>query len=302
MRNVINLRKKEQNVTMFFCSFFCIHKTAGSFPIKHSGFVNILAVLLICSSFCLSSCNKDNDSNLKQQQLTTKDIGKAHNECLAFILNGISRESQRVKAFGAVDTLSKKEVQEIATDDTQVYIKRYNLSDSIQQRVYNYMDSLVLGGGFADTLNCANVNMSPMVASFCTQLDSIFNDSDTDLSSLESRLSIVKNRAQQELQGEELKTVLSGCSVAEYTLQYWYTNLNTWEAMAPTNGTKAKINSKLSWKALGKADVTGAIHGALHTYGAFLLGTGPVGWQIAAAIVVAGAVGSSAGNAIDQLW
>jgi len=40
----------------------------------------------------------------------------------------------------------------------------------------------------------------------------------------------------------------------------------------------------------------------INIYFSFLLGSGPVGWQIAAAVVVAGAVGGSAGSAIDQLW
>jgi len=34
----------------------------------------------------------------------------------------------------------------------------------------------------------------------------------------------------------------------------------------------------------------------------FLSDSGPTGWQIAAAFVVAGAISHSAGNAIGQLW
>lgn len=86
---------------------------------------------------------------------------------------------------------------------------------------------------------------------------------------------------------------------AKSTLQYWEDNLDEW--CYTLTGIDIGEEKGFNWKQLGKADVGGAI-GGVGGWGVAALFRGPVGWGVAGAAALGGAVTGSLADVIDQVW
>lgn len=125
---------------------------------------------------------------------------------------------------------------------------------------------------------------------FISEIEAIMKDDDTSIESVLNRILIVQERAVTALSEEELTVILTATSIAANTCSYWHEYFND----------NTLMRADFSWKEVGVADVCGAVAGAVAA-GARWVFCGPPGWKLTAALVVGGAAGGSAANAVKQL-
>ncbi len=128
--------------------------------------------------------------------------------------------------------------------------------------------------------------------SLLTELDSIVNSADKDLSSFRLAIAQLENKAKASCSDKEAPLVLASISVAKHTCEYWAIHYDEWIAL----GAKTRGLHNFNWKEVGKWDIAGAVGGCLAA-----LITGPYGWGSILKATLAGAVSVSACNAVYQL-
>lgn len=116
----------------------------------------------------------------------------------------------------------------------------------MKAEIYAYFDKVVVEQRF-DNIELAYSELPPTLESFAEELDTLFTDNDEDLSSLSNRVAAIEARAKATLSGQDLETILAGCYVASYTLQYWHDNADQWIELSPQPITRAGF----LWKRLG---------------------------------------------------
>lgn len=129
-------------------------------------------------------------------------------------------------------------------------------------------------------------------------LDSVVSDSDDNIFSILSRIKSIENRLPHSgLDERSLKECFAMTSIASNTMVYWYT-----KSITPSDPFELVLhanNAGYSWKDMGKADLGGAIIGAVRT--AAMLFIGPIGWKVWAANVLGSAAGASVAYGIFWL-
>jgi hypothetical protein len=106
----------------------------------------------------------------------------------------------------------------------------------------------------------------------------------------------VKSRAFIEGSTDDQYIVIVAVEMAKESLSYWEANHLEWEKLLPLFENVPETGSRwFNWREVGKADVAGAVRGAIRGFFA----SGPAGMLSGAA---SDALGSSAANAIGQLW
>lgn len=256
-------------------------------------------VLAFFATLLISCSNKETKNAVPAEDISENNvanqIGVQHNQCLAQIYT-ILNHAPKTKS-GAI-ALSKAEVTDSIKRTTIKFVeKNYQLKPEEMAVVE---ETINLQLALKDTLLIRAIdNMTTTQISFFEEIDLIMSDEDTNIQSLKNRLTIIKNRALESLEGVEANQIISAISVAENTLDYWFDNNTSWQHTI--NGSSCE-DGRFDWKSLGKADVRGCVTAAASGGAAWLLGCGPVGWKAWAAVCLSGAVMRSADNAIEQLW
>lgn len=142
------------------------------------------------------------------------------------------------------------------------------------------------------------------------QLKAVMNDDDYDLTSLNSRISSIKESAKNIDDDTERQAILMGASIAENTLQYWHDNFDricdSLNIILPPNIGSDPIISPSSiqypqtrgwlgfnWKSAGIHDLGTGLIAATDWFSKGCVAFGPAGWKAAAVYIGArAAVGS----------
>lgn len=127
-------------------------------------------------------------------------------------------------------------------------------------------------------------------------LDSVVSDADCDILSILARIKNIENTlASSGLDEQKKNECLAMTSIASNSMVYWYTR-----SITPSDPFEEVLHTEegYSWKGMGKADLGGAITGAVRT--AFLALIAPVSWKIWAVNIIGTGVGASA--AYGVIW
>ena len=135
-----------------------------------------------------------------------------------------------------------------------------------------------------------------------SELNSAIDNPSLNLDQTLQRFEEVRNKAIMKCSDTELFPIISAIEIGKNSLTYWYDNSNDWQELAPPN-TNGRTNDDdwFSWKSVGKADVQGAV-GAAVAVGTVAVVSGPPGWAAGGAAVAGGAVGTSAADAVGQVF
>lgn len=257
-------------------------------------FTLIFGVCIVSLFFTFSCLKEENGTKNSVSPSEIINIGEAHNAGLDMMLSKL-KSLPKTRADKVI--ISRIEFEALALETTKEIVDGYGLDKEHKKKIHNYLDKMVADRIF-DDVEITYSELTPTQESFARELDAILMDEDQDMTSLLGRISAVEARARITLTGQDLETVLSGCYVASYTLQYWHDNADAWIELSPKELTR----DRFSWKSLGRADLQGGVAAGFGGLGTMLLKCGPTGWKGWAALVIGGAVGGSVVNAWDQLW
>lgn len=149
-----------------------------------------------------------------------------------------------------------------------------------------------------------------------TQLETVVNDGDYDLTSLFSRIDAIKASAKEIDDETERQAILMGASIAKNSLQYWHDNFDricdSLDIVIPPIGGFQPLSTAskpcrqtrgwlgYNWKSAGVADLgTGLLAAMDHFSGACKL-LGPIGWKAAAIYIGSRAAIGSLVNLVGQ--
>ncbi len=262
--------------------------------------------------FTFFSCNKEKVSYIDEKSSLIgieeiRDIAKKHNEAMDFVLEGLKKNNisfrrnkenvgdiinNQLEVFYStrlendIDIASAKEYSEVEVN--RVVSLRYknghlrtDTSSLIQILIQNYSDKL-----------------SESQIQLLSDIEDVFSNSTGDFDEVVSKLDEIENLAISSLTEEEALPVIAGVEVGKESLQYWKENIGEWEQAISEGGT-CQLRW-FSWKEVAGSDVAGAVGGAV---GAAVVnaipGAGQVGY---AGAVLGGAAGTSATDAVYQIW
>ena len=233
-------------------------------------------------------------------------MGKMHNKGVESILRGFqdagtNSDQSQTKEVPYVSYIS------IIKSNAISYVKEETGNDAeaiaiAEEFLHNFLDdnpACVEHKAIANSIYTPYIQSIKKTKTFNTQLkelNEIATDEDVNLQSLLSRLQQLEATVRcSSLTATEKNILLAGISVAQESYQYWYDKGPEWLNTLKGEGKKGKF----SWKSVGRADISGAVDGAMTVVAMAFVG--PVGWAAAVAGVAGAAAGSSAGNAVDQL-
>lgn len=270
------------------------------------------AAVFIAIALLVSACSSRQEEDLlnlgaKQSKNILEEInnsnalshmGIAHNEIVDLL---ISQHGSTLRSSDMTDTESYEFIKEKVFESIGKYeipglSLRSESGDVITQEEFNeiYDDVVLLNYGKKTedmvfyTSDDAKY-LSDKQKEFIDEIEIIMKDTDLSIESVLNRISKVQDGAINNLSEEELAVVLTATSIAANTCSYWH------------NYFKENIlRADFSWKEVGVSDVGGAVAGAVAA-GARWVFCGPPGWKLTAALVVGGAAGASAANAVKQL-
>ncbi|MBC7651305.1 MAG: hypothetical protein H7101_06105 [Deinococcales bacterium] len=284
----------------------------------------LLVSLSILSTMMFSSCSKNiNESEINKNRLITPKslnfIGVEHNKGLDFIYNGLKngRINNGENATFSITTLQdRQEVLDLVEEQTHNYIDNNYPQDPTLSLAHQLISS-VCTEDFVSSVNGGLYN-NQLVTSitsnevqFLDQLNVILSDDDNSITSIISRIEQLEMTAST-FSDEEKYVVFSASVVAKNSFSYWNEHFDDWQNLFHSNnfnlGTLSTGNlgssgnyqtlGAVNWKNVGKADVAGAVGGAIRSgVGLFF---GPVGWGSFGLSVIGTALGGSGTAAVYQ--
>lgn len=149
-----------------------------------------------------------------------------------------------------------------------------------------------------------------------TQLETVMNDGDYDLTSLFSRIDNIKASAKAIEDETERQAILMGASIAKNSLQYWHDNFDricdSLDIVIPPIGGFQPLSAVskgcqqtrgwlgYNWKSAGIADLLAGLGASTDPFGQACKFLGLAGWKAMAAYVAVCAVIGSLGDLIYQ--
>ncbi len=288
--------------------------------------------ILILGTVVFFSCNKE-EAKVNLLEVPNYEIyqtiGVEHNNGLNYVFKQLKAEKERVGKDGFITKRANiRALVEQATKDFTAEMFEVNDEDLLhvnEQISAIFQQPLRLKSGSNEELHLYDADMKEELSSlqikFLDDLNLVMSDDDGDLESLQARILEIEKEAVMKMEEEDYIVILVATSVAKNTLAYWHANLDEWvellsedvDSFQQKNDVKEVQGAKevqteednrvdFSWKLVGKEDVAGAFGAAFGSGVSYVLTAGPVGWKVWAAIVVGGAAGTSAQNAIGQLW
>ncbi len=273
-----------------------------------------LSISISIVFFILFSCSNEQSSNIKiddplysNPPLYNYDsVGLLHNEDCAYIYQTLT-EKKLQGALNCEDSI----LFYSHSSGIQFFIDTLNLTGDDSTTVSNKFDNswdYIRSGSYVDTalwFPYVSNDLSENQKDILNQLKTIIDDG-VLLNDILEEIDSLEVTADQELNENELPAVKSGISVARYSLNYWYENLDNWYNLFdiqsiskdPINDELlAKDTIKIDVKKAAKSDISGAIGGA-------------IGGAIAGGNVLAGAAAGAAGataasvvsDILDSLW
>ncbi len=149
-----------------------------------------------------------------------------------------------------------------------------------------------------------------------TQLETVVNDGDYDLTSLFSRIDAIKASAKEIDDEIERQAILMGASIAKNSLQYWHDNFDricdSLDIVIPPIGGFQPLSTAskpcrqtrgwlgYNWKSAGVADLLAGLAASTDPFGQACNFLGLAGWKAMAVYVTVYAVIGSLGDLIYQ--
>ncbi len=275
----------------------------------------------------LSSCSKKSDELLQSNSTlitpkTMNFIGLEHNKGLDFIYQRLKNKS--LKSQGEVGTLGtssvknlgieKNDLIEFVQDATNLYVDDNYPQDPTTSLAHQLISS-VCTEDFVSSSSSSLYNnqivsgLTYNETQFLDALNVIVSDNDNSLASIISRIESLESTAYS-FSDQEKYVVFSASVVAKNSLTYWHDNYSNWQNLFPpsmsnnsilsisNNKNNYQVLGDVSWKTVGKADIAGAVGGAVRSGVAAFFG--PVGWGAFGASVIGTALGGSASAAVLQ--
>lgn len=254
---------------------------------------SLLIVILITLIFITNSCSKQDTIPVKDDtSFKIQDIGVLHNEGLNFVYKEIitlKKEKPTISSLEIKNILSQLvldfgKTKNLNTTYLENYKAQSNISISYEM---SSGSNLKLNARLADMLTKEQEN-------FINEVFLITNTFDgTNASNVISRLKDLEPKISS-FSDEEKVPLVAGLQTGISSTQYWADHADEWRLLLQsTKGSKMDSSKGLfSWASVLKADIEGAISGAVGTVitgGGVVLGA------------LGGAVGGSAASAISQL-
>lgn len=263
---------------------------------------------------------------IKNIQLNPSDfkiIGKEHNRILE--LTFVSLEKELLSDNGSAKIMSKngkyysskfstidevlKYAKSVIKKDISKNKSKYSKSDIVQKSINVSLNSVdevfemktpLMEDGklYNKTLES---ELTSKVRFYLSSLNNILIDEDNSLGSLKERIHILETAiSQANLNASEQAILYTATNTASSSLSYWNENYNNWVDTLPLSidgfpprpeGTLNGGNKVSVWKNVGKADIAGAIAGAV---GAAVLNIAPGPGQVAyGSAIISGAASAS---------
>lgn len=238
----------------------------------------------------LRSINESNDFS---------DIGVAHNEMVDILMKeqeSLLRNGKEASEKEIYDSVRSRIYKLLSTHDFSKISLRSNDGGEISESEFNDLyDDVVLeiSTKSPDDIRFYTEKdleiLSQEQADLLDELDTIMADDDVSIESILTRISAVQEKAKKTLKKEELDVILPTISVAANTCAYWSSCFS---------GSHLRVN--FDWKKVGRADIAAGL-GITVAVAIRVAIAGPIGWKLAAGLIVGGAVGGSVTNAANQL-
>jgi hypothetical protein len=280
----------------------------------------LLMIIVISVSFCMFQCKKSNSVKRSDQNLILllKDIGKKHNDGLAYAFSKLKARPSRNKVTESARLSSTIETSletqtatplNVALDYTIDYAQ-ISLTDFTfdASDLTSTLQSTVITGNEPYDLYVDLSQSSEQLVRFTCDLSSVISGY-AESAEFESKLTQIRDEYLSQLTTDEEKiAVISAVNVALSSYQYWSANIDSWRSLLlekfpidevpMTPGSGSPTSKKFAYDdAIGA--ISGAINGAVE--GTVL---GP-GGSLAGGILGAatGAIYGSVGSAIsDWVW
>ena len=218
-------------------------------------------------------------------------IGAKHNEGLEYVYDKLVEYKSSTNA-----PISKETTFSLSANYVKEFMNDYNMLEDERTLTNNIINTnLVENPIVINTQSKLYSNESDLSDELKQKLDDlniIISNSSLELNTIIQNIKNMENVSQTELTNEELHILYSATSVAKHSLTYWHDNMNKWKDLFDNNIE--------SWYGnIGKADIAGAVAGAVYAVGAnVIVGAGTVAYGGA---IIGGAVTGSVFQGVYDL-
>ena len=263
--------------------------------------------LTILVGIFLFSCEKTGTEK-QESNVDFSLIGKMHNKGLETILRGFqdvgvnsSQNQMKADSYDSYVSIIKSNAISYVKEETDNDVEAVAIAKDLLDKFLDddnpeYMEHKAIANSIY-TPYIQGIRKTKTFDSKLKELNEIATDDDNNLQSLLSRLQQLEASVRNSsLSTDEKNALLAGISVAQNSYQYWYDKDSEWLKTLKGDSKKGKF----SWKLVGRADIRGAVDGAVSVAIAASI-AGPAGWAAAIAGIAGAAAGSSAAEAVGQL-
>ena len=296
-------------------------------------------IYLVFSITVLFSCDNDkieNEVSTDFKGLTKTEIvelsnkiGQQHNEGLKYIHSILKNRNNNLLKSSTIqkttvqnleyETLKSETISFVESDEDYIGLeteKQMIISEELQSDLdASYMltdyENLILKE--TNEISLTVNSYDQLVNSYIIQVENIMKSDDANLLSNISQINQIEQNAINNINDSEtLLKILSTCSVAKNSLEYWNANISEWYAL---NGESTLNKTTISYKGLGFwpdwkkvafGDAAGAVIGASRLFiggpGVALAATGPSGWTAIGLVVGAHGIMGSASAFVAHYW
>lgn len=286
--------------------------------INCSSTIKKLAYRVVCFmalSIVYFSCGQEESINQDVALMTDteiQDIALKHNDALAYVLEGLKNKK-------ATMDLNEENFSDVVNIELHNYYKTIYVSQndllSTADNFSQHGVSKYLKYSNSGALLKLNTELTPIEStvdefgdylsanqiSLLLQCDQALKSAENNIAGTIMELDRIHKSAKENLTAEEAQVILIGVEIGKASLKYWDENFDQWqEVISPANSDQARTQGWFSGSELVGADVAGGVGAAVTTV---IVNAAPGAGQIAyGTAILAGAAGTSAADAVIQVW
>jgi len=273
-----------------------------------------ITFLLIAFAIVIISCNKQKETFVDETSnpnlLTLEEISNLaieHNNALNSVLIGLKeREVSYAKNKENIEFILNEELEKFYQDNISdaseqndaILQSKKEVSRFIKKGRSQKLSRSAALSSIEEVIEEYSSNLTEGQIKYLKELDLVFKTSGNDVDLIITELNRIMYSVRQELSAEEAQIILAGTEIGKASIQYWSENIDEWKKLLGEGGSPQ--TRWFSWSELAGSDVAGAVGGATTAAVVNLLpGAGQVAYG---SVILGGAAGTSATDAVMQVW